>query len=208
MQSFVRKKGNVLFVGLCEPEHLTHLSCDFIPFIYKMVTNYIPYSIAERIKWIHCEKVPIQMLSKRKAPTYKLLMIVCCVKPCHVPSDQVSCAPAVIRPWDPSKVEYPIHMVQRVAPVRTPLPRNIEFMVWMQWSNLGFWFCGAAGTASQPPDARRGVQLKKSSWGKSKRNKPPGFQGTPSSLQDTKWYFRQWVLSPAGIWDRKSIPGG
>jgi hypothetical protein len=41
-QSFARKKRNLLFVGPCEPGHLTHPSCDFIPLIYTMVTNYIP----------------------------------------------------------------------------------------------------------------------------------------------------------------------
>lgn len=38
-------KRNLLFVGLCEPEHLTHPSCDFIPLIYTMVPNYIACSI-------------------------------------------------------------------------------------------------------------------------------------------------------------------
>lgn len=89
-------------MGLCEPEHLTHPSCDFIPFIYKMVSNYFPCSIAGRIKWIHCEKVLIQMLCKRNAPTCKLFMIVCCVKamPCTKwPGVLCTCSNKALRPF-------------------------------------------------------------------------------------------------------------
>jgi len=100
MQSFVRKKKKGIYC-LWSPVILNVLpttSCDFIPLLYKMVTN---CNIARRIK---CEKVPIQTLCKRKAPAHTLVMIVCCHKPCHGPSDHVSCAPAVRSPCEPSEV--------------------------------------------------------------------------------------------------------
>lgn len=47
-QSFIRK-GDLLFVELCDLVHLTYPSCDFFPLIYKMGTNYSPHNIAEAL---------------------------------------------------------------------------------------------------------------------------------------------------------------
>lgn len=60
MQTFMRK-GVLLFMELCGLGHLTYPFCDFIPLIYKMGTNYTPWTIAEKIKWRHCEKVLVSV---------------------------------------------------------------------------------------------------------------------------------------------------